>query len=109
MRRRTVSSRSVHRQSKQGGVRQEKKWKYVNKDGSYPKNTWKYLYSTWYYFDEDGWMVTGWKEINEETYYLRPSGAMVVGWVKLEGKYYYFKSVRQYYRKTAGWITTNIM
>lgn len=75
---------------KTGWVQTGEKWKYVNKDGSYPKNTWKYLYSTWYYFDEDGWMVTGWKEINEETYYLRPSGAMVVGWVKLEGKYYYF-------------------
>ena len=75
---------------KTGWVQTGEKWKYVNTDGSYPKNTWKYLYSTWYYFDEDGWMVTGWKEINEETYYLRPSGAMVVGWVKLEGKYYYF-------------------
>lgn len=75
---------------KTGWVQTGEKWKYVNTDGSYPKNTWKYLYSTWYYFGEDGWMVTGWKEINEETYYLRPSGAMVVGWVKLEGKYYYF-------------------
>lgn len=81
-----ISTRAV----KTGWVQTGEKWKYVNTDGSYPKNTWKYLYSTWYYFDEDGWMVTGWKEINEETYYLRPSGAMVVGWVKLEGKYYYF-------------------
>ena len=77
---------------KTGWVQTGEKWKYVNTDGSYPKNTWKYLYSTWYYFNEDGWMVTGWKEINEKTYYLRPSGAMVVGWVKLEGKYYYFNS-----------------
>ena len=45
-----ISTRAV----KTGWVQTGEKWKYVNTDGSYPKNTWKYLYSTWYYFNEDG-------------------------------------------------------
>lgn len=42
-----------------------------------------------YYFDKDGWMVTGWQEISGEWYYFDSSGKMTTGWVLDSGRWYY--------------------
>ena len=72
-----------------GWVSSGGRWWYRNADGSYPKNTWKLINGSWYYFESDGWMATGWKKLGGEWYYLTSSGAMATGWVKLNGKYYF--------------------
>ena len=36
------------------------KWWYKHPDGSYTKNNWEKINGEWYFFDEEGWMVTGW-------------------------------------------------
>ena len=57
----------------------------------------------WYYFDEQGYMLTGWRNINEKWYYLfektggrAVKGAAAKGWVQIDDKWYYF------YEKTEG-------
>jgi len=55
-------------------VQSGNRWWYANPDGTYPKNGWKTIQSKEYYFDKDGWMVTGWLKIGSTWYYLNPSG-----------------------------------
>ncbi|MCJ0547179.1 hypothetical protein MMJ95_12575, partial [Enterococcus cecorum] len=58
------------------------KW-YQLEDGSYPKNAWKYIDGSWYFFDEHGYMVHD-KWIGN--YYLKSSGQMAKNeWI---GKFY---------------------
>ena len=103
----------------QGWVADNGRWWYLIGNGtlSYPK---KQLYKVGidtYYFDEDGWMVTGWQQIDEKWYYFRSWGGMqydaVFGvekdgitdyyyadkngvmasdeWLKINGEWYYFR------------------
>ena len=103
----------------QGWVADNGRWWYLIGNGtlSYPK---KQLYKVGidtYYFDEDGWMVTGWQRIDEKWYYFRSWGGMqydaVFGvkkdgitdyyyadkngvmasdeWLKINGEWYYFR------------------
>ncbi len=74
-------------------------WWYSYADGTYPRNGWAKLSyngrSDWYYFDVDGWMVTGWLNWNGNTYYLYTEedgtrGHMVTGWNLIDGIWYYF-------------------
>lgn len=57
------------------------KWKYKDDDGSFLTSTWKVLqvgasgYET-YYFDENGYMVTGLKRIDGEVYAFNDDGTM---------------------------------
>lgn len=72
-------------------------------DGSYPKNEWKLLpYSggtTWYAFDEAGYLRTGWFSAGGRWYYLSEAkgaelGKMMTGWKQLSnGKWYYLEPV----------------
>ena len=103
----------------QGWVADIGRWWYLIGNGtlSYQK---KQLYKVGidtYYFDEDGWMVTGWQQIDEKWYYFRSWGGMqydaVFGvekdgitdyyyadkngvmasdeWLKINGEWYYFR------------------
>ena len=45
------------------------------------EETWKKINNKWYYFDEDGVMLTGW--LLDDMYYTDANGAMVTGWQKL--------------------------
>ena len=103
----------------QGWVADNGRWWYLIGNGTlnYPK---KQLYKVGidtYYFDEDGWMVTGWQQIDEKWYYFRSWGGMqydaVFGvkkdgitdyyyadkngvmasdeWLKINGEWYYFR------------------
>jgi len=76
-----------------------KGWWFQYDDGSWPANTWVYLpwnnESKWYYFNEEGYMVTGWHLWNSNYYYLYPTadgnqGYMFTGWHEIGGKWYYF-------------------
>lgn len=64
-----------------------KGWWFDNENGTYPKNTWKYIDGNWYYFNNSGYMVTGWLNEGGNWYYLESNGKMAANkWV--EGKYY---------------------
>ncbi len=68
------------------------RWWYQNPDGSYPTNTWQLIDNEWYYFDAEGWMVTGWEYIGGRWYYMNPSGTMATGWLYDGGVWYYLHS-----------------
>ena len=73
------------------------KW-YQYGDGNYIKSDWLSDNGKKYYFDSEGWMVTGWKEIEDSDnkvkswYYFEPSGAMATGWKLLNGAWYYMNT-----------------
>ena len=52
-------------------------WKYRNADGSYACSMWKEIEGKWYYFDVNGYMLTGWIEVDGKWYYCDTSGAML--------------------------------
>ena len=63
-----------------------KGWWYRRYDGSYPKHQFEGIDGQVYYFDSNGYMVTGWQKIGSKWYYSEGSGAMAVNkWV---GNYY---------------------
>ena len=62
------------------------KYWYRHQDGSYTKSDFEVINGQTYYFDSNGYMVTGWQKINDKDYYFNESGAMVTdAWV---GNYY---------------------
>lgn len=74
-------------------------WKMAGSDGSRPINRWVYTdwqgTNSWYFFDENGYMITGWFEYKGNVYYLNPvsegtKGKMVTGWNQIDGIWYYF-------------------
>ncbi len=73
-------------------IPEENQWRYRNADGSYQANGWWMDpdSSLWYYFDANGYMMTGWIEVNGLRYYLQPSGAMVTGQQTIDGVVYQF-------------------
>ena len=82
-------------------VENETGWWYRLPDGTWPAGQWCRLpYQSvveWYYFDENGYMVTGWfTDADGSQYYLSPvsdglKGHMVVGWQQIDGNWHYFK------------------
>ena len=73
-------------------IQEEAGWRYRQSDGSYQANGW-WLDSAagvWYYFDANGYMVTGWVSYNDAWYYLLPSGAMATGTQTIDGTVYQF-------------------
>ncbi|MCD8222347.1 MAG: YDG domain-containing protein, partial [Clostridiales bacterium] len=80
-------------------IMEEKGWWYSEDNGSYPKGEWRQLgwlgELNWYYFDAEGWMVTGWFDWNGKRYYLHPASDgtqdhMYTGWKLIDGAWYYF-------------------
>lgn len=66
-------------------------WWYRKADGSYPKDTWYQIGSSWYNFDSVGYMRTGWIQRNQSWFYCLPSGEMAVGgWQHINNVWYYF-------------------
>lgn len=77
-------------------------WWFRFNNGSWPKNQWIELIwngtSSWYYFNEKGYMETSWHKDGDEWYYLNPEsdgtrGAMVTGWKQINNIWYYFSTV----------------
>ncbi len=68
------------------------RWWYRSSDGTYPVNGWWQEPGTgiWYYFDAQGYMLTGWIDWNGSRYYCLPSGAMATGDTIIDGMSYSF-------------------
>lgn len=71
--------------------------------GDTPSAQWLMVMGEWYYFDEDGYVVTGWFEDKESTlwYYMDDQGKMSLGWKEILGTWYYFNTDGQ---MQTGWI-----
>ena len=88
-------------------------WLYRHSDGTFTTNDFEVIGSQTYYFDSNGYMVTGWKQIGSNWYYFNGSGIMVQNnWA---GNYYFDgdgKMVRDrwignYYVGSDGCMVTN--
>ena len=61
-------------------------WWYRYGDGSYPKEKFDVIGDNVYYFDKNGYMVTGWNCIDKKWYYFNDLGIMAKDiWI---GNYY---------------------
>lgn len=67
------------------------RWWYRHADGSYTKSNWEQIGNQWFYFNKDGWMVTGWLKLSDTWYYMNTSGARVSNcWTWVGNSCYYF-------------------
>lgn len=67
-------------------------WSYRYPNGSLCRNGWTDIDGLWYYFDENGAMLTGWQQIGGVYYYLHSNGQMALGWTKVGEDWYYFRT-----------------
>ena len=89
--------------AKSGKWKQNSKgWWYEYSDGSYAKETFVTINNKTYYFNKNGYMVTGWKQIKNKWYYFNSNGAMKTGWVKYGNKWYYMNAKNG--QMTVGWL-----
>ena len=78
------------------------RWWYRYGDGSYPRNKFDVINNNMYYFDSNGYVVTGWQVINGNWYYFNGSGAMLKSqWI---GNYYVGKDGIM---ATSSWVDNN--
>ena len=72
-------------------IRTSGHWWYRHADGSYTKLNWEQIGNQWYYFDKDGWMVTGWLKLSDTWYYMNTNGTRVSNcWTWVGNRCYYF-------------------
>ena len=62
-------------------------WWWLDTDGTYPVNQWRYIDNVWYFFDQTGYMKTGWISWNGAWYYCDASGAMLTNTYTPDGYY----------------------
>ena len=68
-------------------INNDGKWWYRHQDGSYTRNDFEVIDNQTYYFDSDGYRVTGWKQVKSDWYYFNASGIMATDqWINT---YYY--------------------
>lgn len=72
-------------------------WVYAESDGKLVVDDWKEISSQKYYFEGNGYMVTGLYEIDGKEYLFGSNGALMgeadkiaEGWKKINGSWYYF-------------------
>ncbi len=70
-------------------VKYSKGWKYRWSDFTYSENSFEIIDGRTYFFNAEGYMVTGWKSINGKWYYFGAGGAMTYGWQYIGRKWYY--------------------
>ena len=58
-------------------------WYYFGKDGRYIRSKWQSINDKWYYFNDEGIMLTGLQTINDAIYYLGDDGVRRTGWIQL--------------------------
>ena len=82
----------------------EGRWWYEYPDGSCIKDAWLFIGEKYYYFDDEGWMVTGWLQLDSVWYYLADNGCRASGLFKVGETWYYsdLDGVMQ-----TGWIHLN--
>lgn len=101
-------------EKKKGWEQVENRWRYTREDGTRPQEEFENIKGKNYYFDREGWMVTGWQQIEKKWYYFDESGAMLTGWQWVKGKCYFMKDdgvmeadtwIGEYYvDKSGAWI-----
>ena len=64
-------------------------WWWLRPDGSFPAARWVAVGTSRYYFNQQGYMVTGWHRENPSWFDFDPSGALRVGWLLEGGRWYY--------------------
>lgn len=83
-------------------VQNQTGWWYRFTDGTWPANQWMSLSlqgtDYWFFFNADGYMVTGWQLFENNWYYLNSvsdgtQGRMLTGWQLIDGKWYYLNTV----------------
>lgn len=76
-------------------------WQYRFYNATWARKQWIELewngITGWYYFDANGYMVTGWHKDGDQWYYLNPKsdgsmGVMVTGWKQIDNIWYYFNT-----------------
>lgn len=89
----TISKKVSYQGAIVAGWKQDAKgWRYQHADGSFAKGS---AYLHWsqgmdkFFFDEDGYMVTGWKYIGGWYFFDKKTGAMKTGWIYDSGSWYY--------------------
>lgn len=74
-----------------GWKQDSKGWWYVyDEEGNYYKDGVWYIGDKYYYFDEQGYMLTGWITDNGTTYYANKDGSLKTGWYQEGNDWYYF-------------------
>ena len=74
---------------------------YFDQDGSMVTK-WKQIDGKWYYFNEGKAIVNTWAKINDLWYHFNHTGAMDTGWINQNGKMYYLNISNGSLQK--GWI-----
>lgn len=82
-------NKNINNPSDVGWVKDGDGWRYRYADGSFAKSTWYIINNKWYYFDYDGYMLTGWQTIGGFKYCLSDSGDLQVGWIQYGRQWYY--------------------
>ena len=82
-------------------INNDGKWWYRHQDGTYTKNDFEVIDNQTYYFDSDGYRVTGWKQVKSDWYLFNGSGIMVKN--SWSGNYYLDKDGKMAKSK---WIGT---
>ncbi len=59
--------------------------RFTYKDGTVAAGKWERIMSKWYYFNTDGYAVTGWNEIEGKWYYMYEDGSMAAGTATPDG------------------------
>ena len=102
----TISKKVPYKGAIMAGWKQDSKgWRYQKADGSYVKGFADLSWSQGtnkFFFDENGYMVTGWKYIGDAWYFFEKSGAMHIGWILDSGSWYYLGSDG---KMRTGWVT----
>lgn len=102
----TISKKVSYQGAIVAGWKQDAKgWRYQHADGSFAKGS---AYLHWsqgmdkFFFDEDGYMVTGWKYIGGWYFFDKKTGAMKTGWIYDSGSWYYLGEDG---KMVTGWVT----
>ena len=78
-----------------GWKKDNRGWWFRRSDGSWPSNEWLRKGSSWYAFDERGYMRTGWYfDAKDRHWYFFDlvTGAMKTGWITAGGKRYFLNT-----------------
>lgn len=54
-------------------IKDKKGWWYKYPDGSFPRNQWQQINGRYYFFNVNGYMLTGWQELDGFGYYKERS------------------------------------
>lgn len=66
--------------------------KYQKEDGSYVAGQWCRIVNDWYYFDNEGFALTGWQLLDSKWYYFNEAGIMQSGWLDIGESRYFLDS-----------------